>query len=324
MEAQMQYCIAKSSRLLITILSILTALSSSIVAHAGSVRSVTPQDAFKLTALSLSMADMPSNSLEIYNESLTIESINDLMSSSPIDLFKSTSKISLSSDYNQARIFSAVSLDNGVVIGSFSYLYPDSYDAQAIAEAVVEYLQNDSWILLPEYRTQKGSISAAKIVADKSGSTYWYVGTNDNVLITLFADGMSDQATHQLFDLSISKVVGKQVESVRQQTFLPFLQSGALDTEIRGAEINWRGPAYQVAWTHNSTTWPYLPHYGAWFIGRNGRSQDFICGVGPAWGYSSWNWWGNNRNVLLLEKRWLAAYPVLWNAGCHYATLDYP
>jgi hypothetical protein len=91
--------------------------------------------------------------------------------------------------------------------------------------------------------------------------------------------------------------------------------------------------AYDVAFTHYESWWQ--PHYGAYFNGAYGSNQYFTGPSGQPAGYSSWNWWGNELHVLLLNKSWLLA-PVCydsstgnsvcfdrWNGNNHHAYMDY-
>ncbi len=65
------------------------------------------------------------------------------------------------------------------------------------------------------------------------------------------------------------------------------------------------------------------PHYGAFFTGRNGRHQFYTGPNGPA-GYSTWDWWGNNMSVLLLQKRWYLITSGANNPYHHNATVNCP
>lgn len=96
---------------------------------------------------------------------------------------------------------------------------------------------------------------------------------------------------------------------------------------------SWR-TAYNVAWVYNDSSG--VPHYGAFFTGSNGRSQYFNGPSGAPSNYSSYNWYGGSRNILLLEKRWLFATPFYcvdpmgnpqlcqdrWTGSYHHAILD--
>lgn len=65
--------------------------------------------------------------------------------------------------------------------------------------------------------------------------------------------------------------------------------------------------------------WDDGPHYGAFFPGSNGSHQYFSGPSGSPPGYSSWDWWGQALNVLLLEKRWLFTHSDGWVANYHHA-----
>jgi len=76
-----------------------------------------------------------------------------------------------------------------------------------------------------------------------------------------------------------------------------------------------------------------IPHYGAFFGGINGNSQYFDGPSGAPSSYGSWDWWGDDHNVLLVEKTWLLALscsyygvPVQcgdrWNGAFHHAYMQ--
>jgi len=104
--------------------------------------------------------------------------------------------------------------------------------------------------------------------------------------------------------------------SPRQIEILRYAASGMKNAEI----------AQQIGIKPSTVKWYFEQIYqqhGAFFPGRNGRNQYYTGPNGPA-GYSTWNWWGGNMGVLLLEKRW---YLTTWgsdNPYHHNATVDCP
>ena len=74
--------------------------------------------------------------------------------------------------------------------------------------------------------------------------------------------------------------------------------------------------AYTVQWAFNDPPWE--PHYGAFFNGSSCHNQHYLgpggdeatCSQGCI---QNWNWWGGDRNVLLLPKCWLYAWLCILN-----------
>lgn len=92
--------------------------------------------------------------------------------------------------------------------------------------------------------------------------------------------------------------------------------------------------AYDVGLAYHDSWW--VPHYGAFFSGSFGSNQYFTGVTGQPSGYSSWNWWSNNQDVLLLEKRWLNREECIyddsprqvkcrdrWDGNSHHAYMAY-
>jgi len=322
---------------LITVLALLLSLVSSSHAMAqndGSPKSPRPSEANQslamLSSLSLSMNDMPLNSKEIYNEYVESNQPNHLLYDTFMQALESANPSSTLAKFTNGHVFSAVSFNDGVILGNFTYSFSMGADTLDIAEKTEKFLQNNGGTSLPEYSlAQESSRQAAlKMVDDQGDSVYWLIATRDNFLIALFANGVSDDGTHKAFDAFVTTVMNKQPLNYKSQIFLPFVSTKDLTltneaTHAASVHPEWRGPANSVGWAFNEPTAIPIPHYGAWFIGRNGSGQYFICAFPPS-GYSSWNWWGNKRNVLLLEKRYLATNPSMWNPGCHYAVMTYP
>ena len=135
--------------------------------------------------------------------------------------------------------------------------------------------------------------------------------------------------------------VGFSIRMLKQFVFLVLLVSIAFGigipnnvfaqdkTDAQDATVQ---SSYQSAYEVEIAFWQSgLPHYGAFFSGRNGRHQYFTGSSGAPASYSTWNWWGSNGSVLLLEKRWLwkldgswSTYPDRWNGYYHHAELDCP
>ena len=89
---------------------------------------------------------------------------------------------------------------------------------------------------------------------------------------------------------------------------------GILSVQKASAGMGWQ-TAYQVKYTD----WDKGPHYGAYFGGSYGTSQCYTGPGGEPSGYSSWNWWDTDYDVLLLQKRWLFTHPAAWNETNHHA-----
>jgi hypothetical protein len=66
-----------------------------------------------------------------------------------------------------------------------------------------------------------------------------------------------------------------------------------------------------------------VPHYGAYFAGALGSQQYFDGPSGQPSGYSSWDWWGQDLAVLLLEKSWLFTHSDAWTPSNHHAFMAY-
>jgi len=83
------------------------------------------------------------------------------------------------------------------------------------------------------------------------------------------------------------------------------------------------GMGWQTAFKVDTAFWVGgLPHYGAFFGGSYGTNQYYSGPGGSPAGYSSWDWWGTDYDVLLLQKRWLglqSLYPERWNPANHHA-----
>ncbi|HXF70746.1 MAG TPA: hypothetical protein VNK89_13175 [Thermoflexus sp.] len=71
------------------------------------------------------------------------------------------------------------------------------------------------------------------------------------------------------------------------------------------------------------------PHYGAFFSGKYGHNQHYLGPGGDAATcqssagcISNWNWWGADRNVLLLPRSWLfGEFP--WFSGPRWQPSNY-
>lgn len=92
---------------------------------------------------------------------------------------------------------------------------------------------------------------------------------------------------------------------------------GRLGVQRVSAGMGWQ-TAYDVRYTH----WDWGPHYGAYFGGSYGTAQYYTGSDGEPENYSSWDWWGDNYHVLLLNKSWLGTaitHPQRWNPANHHA-----
>lgn len=105
----------------------------------------------------------------------------------------------------------------------------------------------------------------------------------------------------------------------KQQPYLLFFLLGLLLFTNQVASAQTKAPegiwstviAYKTDWAYNEPTFPYLPHFGAFFIGGWGKNQHYLgpggdtatCDSGSGC-ISVWNWWGPSYSTLLIPKWW--------------------
>ncbi len=90
---------------------------------------------------------------------------------------------------------------SGAFAGNYLYRYADSRQAQAVAQAIHDFLQARSAPTALEQGRRSGRKVQGWIGAsqdDEGGLTCWFVGTRDDLLILLIVDGMpSAKATFE-------------------------------------------------------------------------------------------------------------------------------
>ena len=317
--------ISYAASITLSLLLLLTTSVASVYAEDANIKPAQNINAlnFSLNSITLSSNDMSVDSVEL-SSSIITEKTTDFHLLTPLFLgklpVKEVSHQNTSSNFITGQIYAATSSKNGnnVIVGNYNYIYENANAAEDVLAQIKTLTENDRLETIPEYTL--GSQIAVKLAGEDNDSVYWYISTKDNSLTALSVNGLSNSETFQTFEAFIAKVAKKKILKANSNIYLPILQ-GSSNNGTKSVQAAWRGPAYQVAVAF-TTSGGWNPHYGAWFIGRNGRSQYFICWYEPS-GYSSWNWWGNNRNVLLLEKKWLFSVGQNgWRPGCHYAVTD--
>lgn len=279
--------------------------------------------AFSLNSVTLTASDMSANSVELSSSIISAESTEfHLLTPQFIEelAIEDASNQDVTPGFIIGQVYAATSSNNSnnAIVGNYNYIYEDAISAEDVLARVKLLIETDGLVTVPEYTSD--SQVAFKLTGAEDDSMYWYISVNDNLLNALSVNGFSDGETFQTFQAFVSKVTQKEMLNASGNIYLPLIQSPP-DSGMKSLQAAWRGPAYQVAYTHSSGWRDLIPHYGAWFIGKNGRSQYFNCFWEPS-GYRFWNWWSSDRNVLLLEKRWLASGPNAWNPGCHYAVME--
>lgn len=96
------------------------------------------------------------------------------------------------------------------VMGNYLYRYPDPTQAQGSADqvigAILRYHPGGHLIGL---QTQDGPISGrtAMFIASEGDAVYWFVGTQDNVLILLMVNGPATSSTEELFKALVTRAL---------------------------------------------------------------------------------------------------------------------
>lgn len=225
---------------------------------------------FSLTSVTLSLIDLPVGSIELSSTEIS-EHTTDLHLLTPefterlnlITALVEQDGVSIHNalaDFITGRAFTALSANN-VIVGNYNYIYGDASAAVDVMERIKIYIESNGTETIPQYTSD--SQIAIKLLGNEGDSIYWYISTKGNVLIVLHANGIVDQETLETFESSVTTVMGKEIATVSSRIYLPILQSrsSGYAEDLESTAALWRGPAHQVAFTHNDPSW--VPHYGA-------------------------------------------------------------
>ena len=245
----------------------------------------------------------------------------------PVEAVERQEYESLSSvkQYTEAYMSSGVSHDGQVALASFAYMY----DTHEIAQNVLELLSSD--ILKGEenaslYGAEQGmNATTQTILLDEENiSTVWSISVRNKIIILTVSVGDSSVLSTELLSAD------NECLSTKGNNMMDSVTAARNTIKDGGTTASPRATAgYVYAW---GVTWVfndpwYNPHFAARFSGSNGSGQLFACPVStPPSSIGSWDWWGNNNNSLLIEKRWLflpdTYYENKWLGLCYWANLN--
>lgn len=114
-------------------------------------------------------------------------------------------------EYEEAYAVEAGAWDGqyAAYIGNYLYRYPDPTQAQGIADQVIDAILRYPEGHLIGLETQDGPISGrtAMFIGSEGDAIYWFVGTQDNVLILLTVNGPSTSSTEELFKALVTRAL---------------------------------------------------------------------------------------------------------------------
>lgn len=126
-------------------------------------------------------------------------------STQPLNNSNANTLLSSASVYEEAYAVAATVGDDasrvGAFVGNYLYRYPDPTQARGIADQVIGAILHYPGGHLISLETQDGPISgrAATFIGSGGDAIYWFVGTQDNILILLMVNGPSTPSTEGLF-----------------------------------------------------------------------------------------------------------------------------
>jgi len=115
--------------------------------------------------------------------------------------------------YETARDFQAfVSGGKGVFIASFTYVYPKQQQAEeAVKVAVDDMLHGAKGSELVGRFEGHGAGrlrgQAVKFIGSEGDSVHWFVGTRNNVLVLVVANGMHEPSVEEVFQLAVQTLL---------------------------------------------------------------------------------------------------------------------
>lgn len=97
----------------------------------------------------------------------------------------------------------------GAFMGNYLYRYPDPTQARGIADQMIGAILRYPGSHLSGLQTQDGPISGrtAMFIGSEGDAIYWFVGTQDNVLILLMVNGPSTPSTEELFKALVTRAL---------------------------------------------------------------------------------------------------------------------